>query len=97
MKKVIVFLLACAMAATFAACGSEVEKADSSVGDPETKSMFVQVEDAGTWAVVYHRDTKVMYSVSNASYNCGTMTLLVNADGTPMTYRDGKDIPRVTP
>ena len=90
MKKAICLIMAVIMAATFAACGSEVEKADSSVGDPETKSMFVQVEDAGTWAVVYHRDTKVMYSVSNASYNCGTMTLLVNADGTPMIYSGDK-------
>lgn len=90
MKKAIGLIMAVMMAATFAACGSEVEKADSSVGAPETKSMFVQVEDAGTWAVVYHRDTKVMYSVSNASNNCGTMTLLVNADGTPMIYSGDK-------
>lgn len=90
MKKVIGLIMAVMMAATFAACGSEVEKADSSVGDPETKSMFVQVEKAKSWVVVYHRDTKVMYSVSNAYYNCGIMTLLVNADGTPMIYSGDK-------
>ena len=97
MKKVIVFLLACAMAAMLAACGNKVEKVGSSVGAPETKSMFVAVEDTDIWAVVYHRETKVMYAVSRGSHNNGTMTLLVNADGTPMIYRDGKDIPRVTP
>ena len=90
MKKAIGLIMAVVMAATFAACGSEVEKADSSVGDPETKSMFVVVEDAGTWMVVYHRDTKVMYSVSDSSYNYGNMTLLVNADGTPMIYSGDK-------
>lgn len=90
MKKAIGLIMAVMMAATFAACGSEVEKADSSVGDPETKSMFVQVECAGSWEVVYHRDTKVMYSVSHADYNRGTMTLLVNADGTPMIYSGDK-------
>lgn len=90
MKKAIGLIMAVIMAATFAACGSEVEKADSSVGDPETKSMFVQVEDAGIWEIVYHRDTKVMYSVSHGSYNRGTMTLLVNADGTPMIYSGDK-------
>jgi hypothetical protein len=78
------------MAATFAACGSEVEKADSSVGASETKSMFVQVEDTRFGAVVYHRDTKVMYAVSTGSYNSYTMTLLVNADGTPMIYSGNK-------
>ena len=77
------------MAATLAACGNKVEKTDSSVGDHETKSMFVSVEDTGIWAVVYHRETKVMYAVSRGSYNNGTMTLLVNADGTPMIYKGG--------
>lgn len=90
MKKVIGLIMAVMMAATFAACGNKVEKADSSVGDPETNSMFVQVENAGNWMVVYHRDTKVMYSVSRGYYNCGTMTLLVNADGTPMIYSGDK-------
>lgn len=90
MKKAIGLIMAVMMATTLAACGSEVEKADSSVGDPETKSMFVQVEDAGIWAVVYHRETKVMYAVSHGSYNSGTMTLLVNADGTPMIYSGDK-------
>ena len=90
MKKAIGLIMAVMMAATLAACGSEVEKADSSVGDPETKSMFVQVECAGSWEVVYHRDTKVMYSVSDSGYNHGNFTLLVNADGTPMIYRGDK-------
>ena len=90
MKKAIGLIMAVMMAATLAACGSEVEKADSSVGAPETKSMFVQVEDGDIFDVVYHRETKVMYSVSNAVYNRGNMTLLVNADGTPMIYSGDK-------
>lgn len=87
MKKAIGLIMAVIMAATLAACGNKVEKADSSVGDHETKSMFVSVEDTDIWAVVYHRDTKVMYAVSRGGYNNGTMTLLVNADGTPMIYK----------
>lgn len=53
-------------------------------------SMFVQVESAGAWRVVYHRDTKVMYAVSYGSYNNGCFTLLVNADGTPMLWEGTK-------
>ena len=51
-------------------------------------SMFIQVESTNTWRVVYHRNTKVMYVVSDGSYNYGTFTLLVNADGTPMLWED---------
>lgn len=52
----------------------------------ETPSMFVVVESSMLWHVVYHRDTKVMYTVSRGSYNLGNFTLLVNPDGTPMLY-----------
>ena len=49
-------------------------------------SMFVTVEDTVTFRIVYNKYTKVMYAVSGGSYNSGTFTLLVNADGTPMLY-----------
>lgn len=54
----------------------------------EETSMFVEVEQARYWSVVYQRDTKVMYVVSCGAYNYGTFTLLVNPDGTPMLYRE---------
>lgn len=57
-----------------------------SVAVEDTPSMFVEVERAGSWRIVYHKNTKVMYAVSFGTYNCGTFTLLVNADGTPMLW-----------
>ena len=48
--------------------------------------MFVLIEVAASWKIVYHKDTKVMYAVSNGNDNYGTFTLLVNADGTPMVW-----------
>lgn len=54
----------------------------------ESSSMFVQVEQTGSWRVVYHRETKVMYAVSFGTYNGGDFTVLVNPDGSPMTYKD---------
>lgn len=52
-------------------------------------SMFVIVEETNDWLIVYHKDNKVMYSVSDTSggYNGnGVFTLLVNPDGTPLLY-----------
>lgn len=64
---------------------SEVE----SVEQRENKtSMFVEIEESYCWKVVYHKETKVMYVVSYAAYNCGNFTALLNADGTPMLYED---------
>jgi hypothetical protein len=51
--------------------------------------MFVEIECTATWAIVYHKETKVMYAVSDGRYNRGTFTLLVNADGSPMVYGGG--------
>lgn len=50
-------------------------------------SMFVTIERATEWDIVYHNKTKVMYVVSNSAYNCGDFTLLVDTDGKPMLYK----------
>lgn len=51
-------------------------------------SMFVIVEVTGTWEVVYHKETKVMYVVSCGAYNAGSFTVLVDADGKPMLWEE---------
>lgn len=58
-------------------------------------NMGFEVLDGGTWDsvwVVYDVETGVMYVMSNGSKNMGTMTVMVNPDGTPRIYEgfDGK-------
>ena len=81
-KRVIVVMLAVML--LISGCGKDVAESDS--GDDS--SMFVSVERAGTWRVVYHKDTKVMYAVSHGGYNSGTFTLLVDRDGKPLLWED---------
>jgi hypothetical protein len=50
--------------------------------------MFVEIERTSSWKVVYHKETKVMYTVSFNVYNSGNFTLLVNADGSPMLWEE---------
>lgn len=60
----------------------------SHVKEPKPTSMFVAIEKNslyGFW-VVYHRDTKVMYVVSDGVNNVGNFMLLVNPDGSPMVW-----------
>lgn len=78
MRKIIALMIV-VLAVALTGC-SEVEDKTSD------KSEFVIIESTDTWYVVYHKKTKVMYVVSNDSYNYGTFTLLVNADGTPMIW-----------
>ena len=87
MKKII-----CAFLCIVLLCGcSSVASVEETNAAEEPKSMFVLIEQSLSWKVVYHKDTKVMYVVSDGSYNRGAFTLLVNADGTPMLWEGGAE------
>lgn len=49
--------------------------------------VFVTVSENSDYAVVYDRETKIMYAMSNSSYNIGNFTVLLNVDGTPKLYK----------
>ena len=81
------FLIIVSIVVMFAGCASTRAEAKEveETGDGNT---FVLVDaDYYCW-VVYHKDTKVMYAVSRSPNNIGTYTLLVNADGTPMIWKE---------
>lgn len=80
-RLVLMFLLAVTV---LAASGCYYEMDEEPRAD--APSMFVKVEDCGTFNIVYDRDTKVMYTVSSSDYNFGNVTMLVNADGTPKVW-----------
>lgn len=65
-----------------------VPNSSESIVSKDTPSMFVRVEEGFSWDVYYHRDTKVMYAVSDGVKNSGTFTVLVNPDGTPMLWEE---------
>ena len=48
--------------------------------------VFVTVSENSNYTVVYDKETKVMYAMSDGSYNRGNFIMLVNADGTPKLY-----------
>ena len=74
---IIVFLSSCSGPA-----GNMQELGDQSK-EPTT---FMLVEQYDGFYTVVDSDTGVMYAVSNGGYNHGTLTLLVNADGTPKLF-----------
>ena len=85
MKKALLIVCILVLCFALAGCGPPVER--QTQASNEVKSMFVLVEKASLWCVVYDRETKVMYAVSYATYNRGTFTMLVNADGTPKLWK----------
>ena len=51
--------------------------------------MFVEVGKADISRIVYDRETKVMYAISDSRYNRGSFTLLVDENGNPKLW-DGE-------
>ena len=83
MKRLLIVLMAIALCAClFVGCSSSL----ATEKEVSRESSFVIVEDNMGYYIVYHKDTKVMYTLSAGGYNCGSFCLLVNADGTPMVW-----------
>lgn len=49
--------------------------------------VFVTVSEKSNYAVVYDRETKIMYTMSKGFYNMGNFTVLLDVDGTPKLYK----------
>lgn len=81
MKKLITILLLSLM---LVGCGTSNE---ANFGGIFEESRFEIVEVDSCWYVVVDRETRVMYAVSTGTYNCGTFTLLVDADGYPLIWK----------
>lgn len=50
-------------------------------------SVFITISYKAEYQIVYDKETKVMYAMSDGSYNRGSFVMLVNADGTPKLYK----------
>lgn len=83
-KKVIALVISLGLLITLVGCDYDIAQEESC---HYGNSMFVTIERAGNWNIVYHNKTKVMYVVSNDAFNGGNFTVLVDADGKPMLYK----------
>lgn len=84
-KTFIVFVMIVAMAFGLIGCHDDSQPKELESVDG---SSFLIVEDGVDYDIVYHKETKVMYTVSGGQYNRGNFTVMVNADGTPMIYKE---------
>lgn len=82
MKKIIIFLgiaILCLCACSNVTIAQDEEK---------EYERFKTIYKGDCFNVVYDIETKVQYSVSMRSYNYGNLTLLVDAEGKPLLYKE---------
>lgn len=86
-RKLLVFLTTFMLFISLTGCdNAKVEEVSKTA--TSKSSMFVRVEQVDGWRIVYHKETKVMYAVSDGYNNKGTFTLLVDKNGKPMLYKE---------
>lgn len=87
MKKIITILIICLAIVFCSSCQdfATVEKVEK---ETLNESMFIVIEDAYNWRVVYHKETKVMYVISYGKFNYGNFTLLVDENGKPLLWQE---------
>ena len=81
-KKIILICLFVTVAFITCACGMEniEENKNDRIG------IFKRYQDYPGGNVIIDTETNVMYWISTGAYNNGTLTLLVEADGSPKIY-----------
>ena len=92
MRKLQLTLIICIiMVVLFVACNGNKTGSANATSVIDTRenynNVFELVGYGNGYNIVYHKQTKVMYVVSDEYYNRGNFTLLVNSDGTPMIYK----------
>lgn len=83
MKKAILIVALIVLITVLSGCSATVTEERI-----EKESMFIVVESASMYSVLYDRNTKVMYAVSKYGSGSGVFTLLVNADGSPKLWKE---------
>lgn len=83
-KAIIIGLIAGIMLSVILAGCAPVE--DTTVAQADSRTMFVVLRHERYLDVVCDVETGVLYARSNATYNTGALTLLVNPDGTPRIW-----------
>ena len=83
-KKIILAALLAVTMVVLCACSMEPGKVDAA-----ENGFFMVYQKYMSGNIVVDTQTNVMYWMSTGPHNIGTLTMLVEKDGSPKIYRDG--------
>ena len=85
MKKI---LLICVILLALFICSCDSVETEKVSNDNKSTFIIVETNHDLKCQIVYEKNTKVMYAISIGDYNRGNVTVMLNADGTPMLWED---------
>lgn len=88
MKKILAIALLAVLVMMLTGCSTGKIDEQDILNSEHDNAMFFLVSREQSGYVIVDKTTRVMYWLSNAPYNCGTLTMLVNPDGTPRIWED---------
>ena len=86
MKKIVISLIAIIIIVGLAYILKDIIVLDTMANEDR----FVKINNYDNGYIVYDKQTRVEYVVSNGAYNRGTITLLVDQGGKPLLYKESK-------
>lgn len=86
MTLTVVLILTLLSVSIISLTGCTETECTSTEDENEDDCPFVTIYENYSYEIVYHKDTKVMYAVSDGPKNRGSFTVLVDKDGKPMLY-----------
>ncbi len=86
MKKIIVSLILIVMIVVIAYISKDLIVQDAIAND----NRFIEIDKYNKGIIVYDKQTKVEYAISDGDYNRGTITLLVDQEGKPLVYKESE-------
>ena len=82
-KKLLAVFAMVIVSLAFTGCSASQLAADNI--DPACT--FIIIANCDGFFVVVHKETKVMYIISNGAYNCGIATVMLRPDGKPLLWK----------
>lgn len=83
MKKIVFIVLMVLLLLTLCGCGTVSKMNYVPSENKVERTRFMQIEDYGFGSIVVDSETNVEYWMSKGIYNCGTLTMLVDKNGSP--------------
>jgi len=83
MKKIVCLVLMIILLLTLCSCKTMSNIDDKSYENKVKRTRFIKIESYECGSIIVDNETNVEYWMSEGTYNCGTLTMLVDGSGNP--------------